>query len=89
MTPSEKKSLANCIGNSLWNVLYVTRSNGGNLIIEIEKKEVRKTKKHVPPFKYQMRYYNKWGKFLFYKTGNIYDKKYFMLIDNWTEIGKR
>lgn len=88
LTPSEKKSIGYCMENSLWNVLYITRSRGNDLIVEIEKKDVRKTKKHIPPFKYQMRYYNKWGKLKMYKTGNYYDKKENFLIDDFTEINR-
>lgn len=88
LTPSEKKCINNSKQNNLWNVLYITRSHGGDLIIEIEKKGVRTTKRHKPPFKYQMRYFNRWGRLKFYKTGNYYDKKECCLIDDFTEIGK-
>lgn len=86
-TPSEDKVIKHAMDNSLWKVLHITRSTGGYLIISIEKIGVRKTKKHVPPFKYQNRVYNKWGKLKFYKTGNIWDCD--DIIDDFTEIGRR
>lgn len=89
ITPSEKKQISECISNSLWNVLNITRSMSSDLIVEIERKGIRQTDKHEPPFKYQMRYYNKWGKLKFYRAGNKYDFKDMMLIDDFTEIDRR
>ena len=89
LTPSERKAICQCINNPLWNVLYITRSNGKDLIVEIERKGVRQTTKHEPPFKYQMRYYNKWGKLKLYRAGNKYDFEDSMLIDDFTEIDMR
>ena len=89
LTPSERKVICGCINNPLWNVLYITRSNGKDLIVEIERKGVRQTTKHEPPFKYQMRYYNKWGKLNLYRAGNKYNFEDSMLIDDFTEIDMR
>lgn len=81
LTPSEQKAIDSAIKNEYWKIKYICRSRGGDLMIHIERLTVRKTSKHVPPFRYACKYYNKWGKETMYKAGNIW--KYNDILDNF------
>jgi hypothetical protein len=83
LTPSEQKAIDTNI-NQTRKVVLICRSRGGDLIVYIEKTDVPKSKKHKPPFRYNARYYNKWGKLLFYKAGNIWDGD--CIIDDFTRV---
>lgn len=89
LTPSEGKVIKRYMDSEIWNLLYVTRSNGNQLIIHYERKSVRKTKKHVPPFKYVSVWINKWGKETTRRSGNDYDYENNFLVDDFTVIRNR
>lgn len=82
LTPSETRVIEKWRAADIYKLLAVWRSKGGDLVLVIETIAVRKTKKHKPPFKYRKRAFNKWGKQVWYKAGNIFDDG--DIVDDWT-----
>lgn len=86
LTPSETKMLDSYTNSEIYKLLYAARSNGGYLLAYVEKVEVRKTRKHQPPFKYFRAVINKWGKVITRYSGNIWSKEHEDIIDDFSKI---
>lgn len=87
-TPSEQKVIDNYKNSETYKLLHIcrTRLNAGFLLIYVERKQVRKTKKHKPPFKYFRVVVNKWGKIRTRYSGNIWDDESNDIIDDFTKV---
>lgn len=86
LTPSHKKVIQAKQESSIYKLLLITESQGGDLILHVEKPEIRKTDKHEAPFKYYELLIGKRGTELLRRCGNIYDHEDNMLIDNFTVV---
>lgn len=89
MSPSEVKQLEYYEKGSLYNLLYACRSSGGYLLLYVERKTVRKTDKHEPPFKYFRAVITKRGKQITRYSGNIWDAEEQDIIDDFCVVHSR
>jgi hypothetical protein len=86
VTPSEKRAIEYYSNPALYKILHLARSNGGYLLIYVDRIDVSKTKKHDPPFKYFRAVVNKWGKVITRYSGNVWSAKYKDIIDDFTRV---
>ncbi len=86
LTLSETKALERYKQMGLIKLLYACRSNGGYLLLYIDRLTVKPKQNHVPPFKYNRLVINKWGKLNSRYCGNIWDEEYRDIMDDWSKF---